>query len=147
MTLIPPGLRVYIVEDSAILLNLLVAVVESADAEVVGTSDNAERAIRELPGLKADLILLDIALRSGTGFDVLRALQSCGNAAPVSRVVLTNYTTTEYRRNSFRLGATHFFDKSSECSHAIALITKLAAARRTGRARADREQREPNGHH
>ena len=55
MTAFPKALRVYIVEDSAIILKLLNAAVESAGAELVGISDNAQQAIRDLPRLQPDL--------------------------------------------------------------------------------------------
>ena len=148
MTAIPKALRVYIVEDSAIILKLLNAAVESAGAELVGISDNAQQAIRDLPRLQPDLLLLDIALRSGTGFDVLKALQAAGNAAPATKIVLTNYATTAYRDNSFRLGATHFFDKSSEGSRAMELISKMAANRQPPKVKARKPvAREPDNPH
>ena len=77
-----------------------------------------------------DLILLDIRLLSGTGFDVLRAIQARGFAQKATKVVLTNYATAEYRELSFLLGASHFFDKSTEGWQAIELINHMAAARR-----------------
>jgi DNA-binding NtrC family response regulator len=120
-------LRVYIVEDSAIILRLLTAAVDSAGAALVGTSDNAQQAIAEISVLKPDLILLDIALRTGTGFDVLNALSD--SRFPATKVVLTNYATAEYRAHSLKLGATHFFDKSSEADLALRLISNAVAER------------------
>lgn len=110
----PGMLTVYIVEDSAIILRVLSAAVESAGAELAGHSDNASQAIADLSGLEPDLILLDMALRAGTGRDVLRALQQGGHARASVKVVLTNHSTPEHRKRSLRLGATYLLDKSSE---------------------------------
>lgn len=100
------ALRVYVVEDSVIIRNLLFRAIESAGAELVGTSDNADEAIRELSRLDPQLIFLDLKLRSGTGFEVLKALQGGGFAREATKVVLTNYT--EYREASSQLGANSF---------------------------------------
>ena len=123
-------LRVYLVEDSPIFRKLLVTAVKAAGADLVGASDNAQQAILDLQYVHPDLIVLDVLLTSGTGFDVLRALQARGFAEPATKVVLTNYATAENRELSFLLGASHFFDKSTEGWQAIELINHMAAARR-----------------
>jgi DNA-binding NarL/FixJ family response regulator len=126
-------LRVYIVEDSPVILGMLVTAVNSTGAKLIGSSDNAPQAIREVANLKPHLILIDMALRSGTGFDVLKALPESSYAT--TKIVLTNYATAEYRDHSFRLGATHFFDKSSEVELVMRLITEMAAQRLTPNAK------------
>jgi len=81
-----------------------------------------------------DLILIDMRLASGSGFDVLKALQDHSLAPGATKVVLTNYTNAEYKNLSIRLGTDRFFDKSAETAQALALIDALAAERRTSRA-------------
>ena len=144
----PQPLKVYIVEDSAIILRLLSGAVEAAGADLVGQSDNAESAILELSQLTPDLVLIDIALRSGSGFDVLEALQARHYASVAVKVVFTNHATAEHRERSFQLGATHFFDKSSDGRLALEMIAKMAANKR-GAAVASRfpgPGGEPNNH-
>ena len=53
----PGALHVYMIEDSPVFSRLLAAAVESAGAELVGHSDNAQQAIADLSRLDADLIL------------------------------------------------------------------------------------------
>ena len=144
----PQPLTVYIIEDSPIILRLLSGAAEAAGADVVGQSDNAENAIRELSQLTPDLILIDIALRSGTGFDVLEALQAGHHASAAAKVVFTNHATAEHRDRSFQLGATRFFDKASEGWQALEMIAKMAADKR-GAGVASRVRGpggEPNNH-
>ena len=93
---IPKPLHVYVVEDSPIIRRLLASTIEAAGAELVGSSGSARAAIADLAQLQPDLVLIDISLDSGNGFDVLRALQE-GNLAPSAiKVVLTNHATAEY---------------------------------------------------
>jgi len=80
--------------------------------------------------LEPDLILLDIRLRAGTGFDVLQALQERHLLPGAIKAVLTNHANADYEQLSFRLGADRFFDKSSETSHVLPLIGALVAQKR-----------------
>jgi DNA-binding NarL/FixJ family response regulator len=123
----PKPLQVYIVEDSAIIRRLIASTIEAAGAELVGHSAEAAAAIAELAVLRPDLVVIDIGLKSGTGFDVLEALQKSDARPQPIKVVLTNHANDDYRRMSLRLGANGFFDKSSEMSQVLALISALAA--------------------
>jgi DNA-binding NarL/FixJ family response regulator len=120
-------LQVFIVEDSPLLRDRLDAAVVSAGGVVVGHREAANDAIAGLATAQPDLVIIDIQLRSGTGFEVLRALQTTGCDRSATKIVLTNHAIAEYRDRSFQLGADAFFDKSSETSQLLALIHKLAA--------------------
>jgi DNA-binding NarL/FixJ family response regulator len=117
--------QIYVVEDSPILRRLIESSIRDSGAELVGYSGSAQRAVADLSMLRPDLILIDISLEFGTGFDVLRALQLRNVLPNAIKVVLTNHANDEYRIRSFRLGANHFFDKS-ETSQVLALINALA---------------------
>jgi two-component system, NarL family, response regulator DevR len=140
MNEIPKPLQVYVVEDSPIIRRLLTSTIEAAGAELVGHSANALAAIADLGVLQPDLILIDISLDSGSGFDVLRALQERNLGPSAIKVVLTNHANAEYQNLSFSLGADSFFDKSSETSQVLALINALAAEKR----RRGRRLRDPD---
>jgi two-component system KDP operon response regulator KdpE len=129
------SLQVYVVEDSPIILRLLAATIEASGAELVGHSATAQRALVDLATLQPDLILVDISLSSGNGFDVLKTLQERGIVPSAMKVVLTNHANAEYEDLSYRLGADKFFDKASGTSKALALISTLATG---GRHSADR---------
>jgi DNA-binding NarL/FixJ family response regulator len=124
-------LQVYIVEDSPIVERLLAAEVVEAGAEVSGCSADAETAIGEVFALEPDVVLIDIDLKAGTGFEVLRVLQEQSLAPDAIKIVLTSYANPEYRDLSIKLGADRFFDKSSETPEALALIDALAGEGRS----------------
>jgi len=135
MNEVPRPLQVYIVEDSPIVQRFLGSAIAAAGAELDGCSDDAQTAIADVSALQPDLILIDISLASGSGFDVLKALHEHSLVPEAVKVVLTNHADDEYRNLSLRLGADRFFDKSSETSQALALISTLAAERRLARFR------------
>jgi DNA-binding response OmpR family regulator len=111
--------RIYLVEDSPRIQRILASAIEQAGAELSGCSDDAQTAISDVFVLQPDLILIDISLASGSGFDVLRALRDHSLAPGASKVVLTNYAYAEYEDLSTRLGADRFFDKSLEMTQAV----------------------------
>lgn len=112
-------LRIFIVEDSPIMRGVLNDLLVQAGADVVGQADNAAQAIRDIKRLDPDAIIVDIGLRRGTGFDVLRALER--DERPGTRVVLTNYLSEPYRRAAARFGAM-FFDKSCQIPDAVRCV-------------------------
>jgi DNA-binding NarL/FixJ family response regulator len=123
-------LRIYVVEDSPIMLRLLSSAIDAAGAKLSGHSANAQQAIEAISVLEPDLILIDISLNFGNGFDVLRVLRDRGLALTARKVVLTNHANAEYRNLCFRLGADQFLDKASETAQALALISNLATEHR-----------------
>jgi two-component system response regulator DevR len=137
-------LQVYVVEDSDIVLRLLTSAIESAGGELMGAADNAQQAIHELQALNPHLILIDLVLARGSGFEVLDAIQSGGAARGAVGVVFTNHVSTEDRERSFLLGASYFFDKSTQGRQALELINKMAAERR-GRTRMRADPGRPDG--
>ena len=126
----PKPLQVYLVEDSPIAQRFLSSAIAAVGAELDGCSDNAQAAIADVFALQPDLILIDISLASGSGFDVLKALHEHSLVPEAIKVVLTNHADPECRNLSLRLGADRFFDKASETSEAMALISTLATERR-----------------
>ncbi len=132
-----PPLQVYIVEDSPILQRMLASAIAATGAEVCGCSGDAQEAIADVFALQADLILIDLSLPSGSGFDVLRALQEHSLVPDAIKVVLTNHANQECRDFSRRLGADRFYDKSLESQKALAFIAAKVAERQTGSVSSD----------
>jgi DNA-binding NarL/FixJ family response regulator len=108
-------LTTILVEDSkTIRENLIPALAELADVDVVAIAETASEAVAILESRKDtwQLAVVDLFLREGSGLTVLRA---CQERLPSQRVVvLTNYPTEEMRRRSLELGADAIFDKSRE---------------------------------
>ena len=78
-----------------------------------------------------DVLILDLHLREGSGFGVLRSLAR-GNA--VSRpkiIILTNFGLPEYRREAEAFGVEAFLDKSRDYFRLPSLLTGFAQERNT----------------
>ena len=78
-----PVLSVYLVEDSDLLASRIRKALENEPGvHVVGCSADAEDAIAAITELEPDLAIVDLSLRQGTGFDILRALSDPASAPP-----------------------------------------------------------------
>jgi DNA-binding NarL/FixJ family response regulator len=120
-------LRVYLVEDSTIMVGLLrdLLAVDSM-LEVVGGSSNARTAISEIAAMVPDVAVIDIALEDSSGFDVLKALAAAAAEARPTRIVLSIFANQRYRAVAARLGADYFFDKSGEILDLLKTLTAIA---------------------
>ena len=117
-------MRVFIVEDSGMLRERLEKMLSAIPgAETVGHAPSARAAIAGIEAARPDVVVLDIQLEDGTGFDVMRAVRA--TAPQVRFYVLTNFAHEGYRRMAEKLGARGFFDKSREFA---ALRDALVAA-------------------
>ena len=71
-----------------------------------------------------DVIILDLHLRQGTGFGVMRTLATTHLKPRI--VVLTNNDLPEYKKTAFALGATHYLDKLATTVDSAKCCTKMA---------------------
>jgi DNA-binding NarL/FixJ family response regulator len=121
-------LKTYIVEDSPLIRDSLIATLEElVPVKVVGTAEDEATAVQWLsrPGNEAELVIVDIFLKGGSGMGVLRSAQQLRNHRKL--VVLSNYATPDVRRKCLELGADRVFDKSNEIDALIAYCGALAA--------------------
>ena len=122
------NLKVLLVEDSTVICNLIATIVNSVAgvsiAESVGSEADAIEAVNHG---NVDVVILDLQLRTGTGFGVLRAVRKMTRRPEV--VVLTNFALSTYRDSALALGARHFLDKSRDYERLPGILTELAAAR------------------
>ena len=121
-----PLVKTFIVEDSPIILDNLVATLEEmAPVQVVGSAPDESTAMQRLAQLEGvDLVIIDVFLKSGSGLGVLRGTSQTGLRA--KRVVLTNYATPDMREKCKALGANRVFDKSNDLDDLISYCTRLA---------------------
>ena len=123
-----PTLKTYIVEDSPVIRENLVATLEElVPVKVVGFAEDEATAVQWFrePNQDCQLGIVDIFLKKGSGLGVLQALR--GAHGGLKLVVLSNYATPDMRRKCLELGADKVFDKSNEIDALIRYCERLAA--------------------
>lgn len=121
-------LRAFIVEDSPIIRENLVATLEElVPVQVIGYAEDEAAALRWLrdPTQPVDLVIVDVVLKQGSGLGVLQGLRE--SRLTVKVVVLSNYISPDIRNRCAALGADRVFDKSGEIDALIAYCERLAA--------------------
>ena len=119
--------RVFVVEDSSSICEVLVGSLESSGLiNVIGHADSADAAWEDSRLPLADAIIVDLALRTSSGFELLGKLRAASNFSQVKKIVLTNYPIGIFRERALALGADYFFDKSLQFEQAIDLLDMLA---------------------
>ena len=120
------ALKTYIVEDSPVIRESLIATLEElVPIELVGMAEDEASATQWLGqrAQAADLVIVDIFLKSGSGLGVLRSASGLAHAPRL--VVLSNYATPEMRKKCLALGADRVFDKSNDIDALIAYCCEL----------------------
>ena len=118
-------LRVLLVEDSSKLQERVRETLDGLPGvEVAGTVDCETDAVEAIRKGHCDAVILDLHLRRGTGFGVLREVARRANRAPAV-VVFTNYDLPEYRRLAQSFGVRHFLDKALEYERLPVIIEEL----------------------
>ena len=104
---------VFIVDDSLLIRDRLRALLDGLPGvRAVGEAGGADAAIAAILEARPQVVLLDLHLSQGSGFDVLRAVR---DAAPeVDVYMLSSYSAYPYRELAERLGARGYFDKARE---------------------------------
>lgn len=105
-------IRALIADDHALVRAGIRALVEKIDGvTVVAEAGQVSEALRLISELKPDLILLDITMPDGNGFDVLESVVKESSDTRV--IVLTVHDAAEYALRALREGAAGFLPKSA----------------------------------
>lgn len=113
--LVKNAVRVFVVEDSALIRRRIIDNVQSMSGfDVVGFAESEEEAIEAIRELRPDVVVTDIRLKEGNGIGVVRQVRAEKITPEPKIFVLTNFAYPEYQVQCSLAGADAFFDKSSE---------------------------------
>lgn len=117
-------MNLMIVENSNYLYERLARLVSRHhNIHVVGHASTEQEAVQDIKRLSPDVVLLDIRLDEGNGFEVLKKVKTPGR--PPFVIVLTNYAYPQYRERFLANGADFFFDKSEEIDQMLQALDML----------------------
>jgi two-component system, OmpR family, response regulator len=122
------ALRVLLAEDSSLLAARLAELIRRLpDVDLIETVDTEADALGSISATQPDVVILDLHLRSGSGFGVLRSLARAGYRPKV--VILTNFGLPEYRQEAESFGVEAFLDKSRDYFRLPSLLRGFAKER------------------
>lgn len=115
--------RIFLVEDSPIIRESLVEALSSSDEgrTVVGTAETENDAFNAIASASADVAIIDINLREGSGIGLLARLSTL-NDPPPTRIVYTNHYSRRVAAHCTELGATHVLSKTGDLSELLHVL-------------------------
>ena len=121
-------MKVLLVEDSALLRETITETLSSCkDLNIEAYAATESKEIELLTEVQFDMILVDIELAQGNGFEVIKFTQTPDypHAQPMV-IMLTNHANSYYRALAKKLTIPYFFDKSMDFDLAIETIESEA---------------------
>ena len=98
------------------------------EVDFVGAVDSEAQALDKIEANQPHVLILDLHLRSGSGFGVLRSLARGAGHRP-KIIILSNFGLAEYRREAENYGVDFFLDKSREYFRLPSLLSDFARER------------------
>ena len=107
--------------------SLIEALSQSAEGRsVIGTAETEDEAFEQISHGYADVAIIDINLREGSGIGLLARLRAL-DEAPKMRIVYTNHCSPRIRDHCSKLGATHVLSKGGNFSELLDVLGPVAA--------------------
>ncbi len=115
-------MRILLVEDSKLLAERVRETLDQMPGvEVIGTADTESDAVAMTRAHDVDAIILDLQLKEGSGFGVLRAL---GKVRPAV-IVLTNFSLPTFAERAKEFGVEQFLDKGMDFDRLPAVLASI----------------------
>jgi two-component system sensor histidine kinase/response regulator len=115
------GMKVLIVEDNMINLSVLVKSLEKIGLDISMAPDG-ETALKLIPELKPDLVLLDIILPAISGFEVCKEMKANEVSKEIPIIFITGKTDEEDILTAFTLGGVDYITKPFNPKEALARV-------------------------
>ncbi|HEV8267130.1 MAG TPA: sigma-54 dependent transcriptional regulator, partial [Thermoanaerobaculia bacterium] len=123
----PRGPSVLVIDDEANILEMLTIVFEG-EGYRVERAKSCEEALAKLDGAVPDLILTDLRMPDGSGFDVLKKAREVAPATPV--VMITAYTSTKTAIEALKAGAYDYISKPFDVEELKHVVGKALERKR-----------------
>lgn len=121
--------RVLIVEDDALNLELLQAVLEGAGFEVLGAPD-APAGLDAARRLQPDAIVMDLQLPGTDGLEAARALQADSATAAIPLIAVTAHVKRDDEERCLAAGFVRHIAKPVDTRRFPSEVREIIAARR-----------------
>jgi len=139
-------LRVFVVEDSPVLQERLCEICTNLGrSRIVGYAKRARDAIALLEVLQPQFVIVDLWLEQGSGFEVMKWLQSQPPASRPVYAVFSSNNDQQHAAHALQLGAAAFFDKARDIMALVAFLRKVGDARHDLQQRGHTSAEQPDG--
>lgn len=114
-------IRVVLVDDHALFRQGVRRLLETAgDMEVVGEAESGAQAVSLVETLAPDIVLLDVAMPTGSGIDAARMIKASSPRAGI--IMLTVHADEEFLFEAIKAGAMGYLLKDSTADELVRAI-------------------------
>lgn len=120
--------RVAVVDDHPLFRERLCQLINNEpDMEVCGQAESAEQALSLIRNARPDLAIVDIALKSSSGLELIRSIKALSIA--VSVLVLSMHEESVYADRALRAGANGYITKSQEAAEVLMAMRSVLSGK------------------
>ena len=120
--------RIAVVDDHPLFRERLCQLINNEpDMEVCGEAESAEQALRLIRSARPDLAIVDIALKSSSGLELIRSVKALSIGVPV--LVLSMHEQSVYADRALRAGASGYITKSQEAAEVLMAMRSVLAGK------------------
>ncbi|MCW3053306.1 MAG: putative two-component system response regulator [Chthonomonadales bacterium] len=119
-----PVVPVMVVDDHEIWRDGVRSMLKNTEFEVVGEAASGKEALETIAGIQPRLVLLDIRMAGGDGFETLTALKIY--SSQLSVVMLTTYSNPTYMARAVAGGASGYMLKGVKRQELLDSLRKVA---------------------
>ena len=114
--------RCLVVEDSALMRQMLVFAISRVPNVIVTEATNGVDALRKLATERFDLIVTDVNMPIMDGLKLVRRIRTDSNHKNVPVLIVTTESAAEDRRRALELGATAYIVKPIQAAQVMAAV-------------------------
>ena len=119
-------ISVFIVDDHEVVrVGLRTLLSRAPEVEVIGEAESVQQAVAKIAELLPDVVLLDVRLKDGSGFEVSREVQKLDKDVRV--LVLTAFSDDEMIMQAISAGADGYLLKEIGRDQLVEAIQKVAS--------------------
>jgi len=121
--------RIFIVDDHPLVREWLTTLIQrQSDLAVCGEAEDTATALEAIPKAKPDVAVVDLALKSGSGLELIKDLKQAYPAVAI--VVLSMHDELLYAERVFRAGARGYVMKRDSTKKIVEAIRAVRDGRR-----------------
>lgn len=118
-------IRVLLADDSDLILERLQQMLRlNPQVEIAGSFKDGIKALEALKRLKPDLAIVDIKMPGLSGLEILHEIRR--EDSDVKFMILTFYSSDNYRKLAISYGADYFFSKVDDFEKIFPVVNELA---------------------
>lgn len=116
--------KIYILDDHPIVIEGLKKILEGqSDLQIVGSSEDANNALIEIPKLKPEIIILDITLKDRSGVDLVKKLKQ--THPEIHILVYSMHDENVYAERCLRAGAMGYVMKGENAERVLLAVRQV----------------------